>query len=44
MMIELFTSATPNGHKISIALEELGLMYTVNELNLGANDQKKIVT
>ena len=41
MMIELFTSATPNGHKISIALEELGLMYTVNELNLGANDQKK---
>lgn len=40
-MIELFTSATPNGHKISIALEELGLMYTVNELNLGANDQKK---
>ena len=41
MMIELFTSATPNGHKISIALEELGLMYTVNELNLGANEQKK---
>ena len=41
MMIELFTSATPNGHKISIALEELGLIYTVNELNLGANDQKK---
>ncbi|MBT5412390.1 MAG: glutathione S-transferase [Cellvibrionales bacterium] len=40
-MIELFTSATPNGHKISIALEELGLIYTVNELNLGANDQKK---
>ncbi len=41
MMIELFTSATPNGHKISIALEELGLIYTLNELNLGANDQKK---
>ena len=42
MMIDLFTAATPNGHKISIALEELGLKYTVNELNLGANDQKKI--
>ena len=39
-MIDLYTSATPNGHKISIALEELGLKYTINELNLGANDQK----
>jgi len=24
-MIDLYTAATPNGHKISIALEELGL-------------------
>ena len=24
-MIELYSAATPNGHKISIALEELGM-------------------
>ena len=28
-MIELFTAATPNGAKISIMLEELGLEYKV---------------
>jgi len=32
-MIDLYTAATPNGHKISIALEELGLPYTVHALN-----------
>lgn len=40
-MIELYTAATPNGHKISIALEELGLAYNVHHLNLGEMDQKK---
>jgi glutathione S-transferase len=40
-MISLYTAATPNGHKISIALEELGLEYSINELDLGKNDQKK---
>ena len=30
-MIELFTAATPNGYKISIALEELGLEYKVKK-------------
>ncbi len=40
-MIELYTAATPNGHKISIALEELALPYTVHHLNLGELDQKK---
>jgi len=40
-MIDLYTAATPNGHKISIALEELGLPYTVHALNLGQHDQKR---
>ncbi len=39
-MIDLYTAATPNGHKISIALEELGLPYTVHALNLGTLEQK----
>ena len=39
-MIELFTAATPNGHKISIALEELGLPYTLRVLDLAQNEQK----
>lgn len=40
-MIDFYTSATPNGHKISILLEETGLPYTVHALNLSAGDQKK---
>ena len=40
-MIELFTAATPNGHKISIALEELGLPYEMRVLDLGKQDQKQ---
>jgi GST-like protein len=40
-MIDLYTAATPNGHKISIALEELALPYTVHALDLGARDQKQ---
>jgi GSH-dependent disulfide-bond oxidoreductase len=39
-MIELHTAATPNGHKISIALEELGLPYTVHAVDLAALEQK----
>lgn len=39
-MIELFTSATPNGHKASVTLEELALPYDVVNINLGAGDQK----
>lgn len=39
-MITLFTAATPNGHKVSILLEELGLPYRVHALNLLANEQK----
>ena len=37
-MIDLYTAATPNGHKISIALEELRLPYTVHHLDLGRLD------
>ena len=33
-MIDLYTASTPNGHKASIALEELDLPYTVQALNL----------
>jgi len=40
-MIELYTAATPNGHKISIALEELALPYNLHELSLSAGDQKQ---
>ena len=39
-MIELYTSATPNGHKASVTLEELGIPYQVFPINLSANDQK----
>ena len=40
-MIDLYTAATPNGHKISIALEELALPYTLHALSLPDNEQKQ---
>jgi len=40
-MIDLYTAATPNGHKISIALEELDLPYEMHVLELGKNVQKE---
>ncbi len=39
-MIDLYTAPTPNGHKASIALEELGLPYTVHPLSLAKGEQK----
>ncbi len=39
--IELYTTGTPNGHKISIALEELGLRYSVRRMELRNNEQKE---
>ncbi|CAD5109621.1 glutathione S-transferase family protein [Zestomonas carbonaria] len=39
-MIELYTAATPNGHKVSIALEELGLPYEVHALSFDKKEQK----
>jgi GST-like protein len=38
-MIRLHTWTTPNGRKISIALEELGLPYEVRPVNLGKEEQ-----
>ena len=40
-MITLYTAATPNGHKASVTLEELGLPYTVKALNLMKGEQKQ---
>ena len=40
-MIDLYTAPTPNGWKISIALEELALPYTVHPINLGKLEQKE---
>ena len=39
-MIDLYTAATPNGHKVSIALEELALPYTLKVLDLSAGEQR----
>ena len=39
-MIDLYTAATPNGRKISIALEEMALPYTVHALSLSKGEQK----
>ena len=40
-MIEVWSWPTPNGHKVHIALEELGLEYNVIPVNIGAGDQFK---
>jgi GST-like protein len=40
-MIDLYYWPTPNGWKISIALEEMGLDYRVHGVNIGAGDQFK---
>ena len=39
-MIDLYTAATPNGHKVSIALEELELAYEVHPLRFDQQEQK----
>ena len=40
-MIDLYTAATPNGFKASIALEELALPYEVHAIDLAKQDQKE---
>ena len=40
-MIELYTWPTPNGHKVHIVLEELGLPYEVHAVDIGEGDQFK---
>lgn len=40
-MIDLYTWGTPNGRKVSIALEEMALAYTAHPVNIGKDDQFK---
>jgi GSH-dependent disulfide-bond oxidoreductase len=40
-MIDLYTWGTPNGRKVSIMLEELGLPYKTHPINIGKDDQFK---
>jgi len=40
-MIDLYTAATPNGWKVSIALEELELPYALHALDMGKGEQKE---
>ncbi|HEX6978073.1 MAG TPA: glutathione S-transferase N-terminal domain-containing protein [Alphaproteobacteria bacterium] len=37
--IDLYTWGTPNGRKVSVMLEELGLPYNVHKINIGKGDQ-----
>ena len=39
MAIELYTWNTPNGRKISVALEEMGLPYSVRPVNISKGEQ-----
>jgi len=38
-MIDVYSWATPNGHKVHIMLEECGLSYRVHAIDIGAGDQ-----
>jgi GSH-dependent disulfide-bond oxidoreductase len=40
-MIEVYSWATPNGHKVHIMLEECGLPYRVHAVDIGTGDQFK---
>ncbi len=40
-MIDLYTAATPNGHKISIALEEMAIPYHLINIDLLGGEQKQ---
>jgi GST-like protein len=40
-VIDLYTWSTPNGRKVSIMLEELGLPYKVHAIDIGKGDQFK---
>ena len=40
-MIDLYTWTTPNGRKISIVLEELGMPYEVHPVDIGKDEQFK---
>ncbi|VEI73234.1 GST-like protein yfcG [Serratia fonticola] len=38
-MIDLYYAPTPNGHKITLLLEEVGLPYRIHRVNISAGDQ-----
>ncbi|WP_374254413.1 glutathione S-transferase N-terminal domain-containing protein [Acinetobacter brisouii] len=38
-MIDVYYWGTPNGHKVTIALEEMGLEYQIFPINISENDQ-----
>ena len=40
-MIDVYSTATPNGHKVHIMLEECGLIYRAHHVNIGTGDQFK---
>lgn len=40
-MIDVYSWATPNGHKVHIMLEECGLEYRAHPIDIGAGDQFK---
>ena len=41
-MIDLYYWPTPNGHKITMFLEETGVPYTIKPVNIGAGEQFKV--
>jgi GST-like protein len=41
MMIELYYWPTPNGHKVTLFLEEAGLSYKIHPVNIGKGEQFK---
>jgi GSH-dependent disulfide-bond oxidoreductase len=41
MMITFYTAATPNGHKIAIALRELGIAHATHKVDLAAGEQHR---
>ena len=38
-MIDVYYWPTPNGHKVTILLEECGIPYTIKPVNIGRGDQ-----
>jgi GSH-dependent disulfide-bond oxidoreductase len=40
-MLELYTASTPNGWKVSVTLEELGLEYQLHKISLQDQQQKE---
>jgi GSH-dependent disulfide-bond oxidoreductase len=40
-MIQLYSSPTPNGYKVSITLEELGIPYELHAIDLSSGAQKE---